>query len=107
MKLSDNTVNILKNFSSIKSAGLKYITQYIDAESEDRVYIDHTEIGPMYSKKEEPKVEEITPEPEVIPSETPKEPVYKIKEEEPKKTEKKYVTLKNKRDDNYDVYDEI
>ena len=58
-------------------------------------------------KKEEPKVEEITLEPEVIPSETPKEPVYKIKEEEPKKTEKKYVTLKNKRDDNYDVYDEI
>ena len=39
--------------SSIKSAGLKYITQYIDAESEDRVYIDHTEIGPMYAKKEE------------------------------------------------------
>ena len=58
-------------------------------------------------KKEEPKVEEITPEPEVIPSETPKEPVYKIKEEEAKKTEKKYVTLRNKRDDNYDVYDEI
>jgi DNA polymerase elongation subunit (family B) len=39
--------------SSIKSAGLKYITQYIDAESEDRVYIDHTEIGSMYAKKEE------------------------------------------------------
>uniref|UniRef100_UPI00200EE500 hypothetical protein n=1 Tax=Klebsiella pneumoniae TaxID=573 RepID=UPI00200EE500 len=39
--------------SGIKSAGLKYITQYIDAESEDRVYIDHTEIGPMYAKKEE------------------------------------------------------
>ena len=39
--------------SSIKSAGLKYITQYIDAEAADRVYIDHTEIGSMYSKKEE------------------------------------------------------
>ena len=39
--------------SNIKSAGLKYITQYIDAESEDRVYIDHDKIGSMYAKKEE------------------------------------------------------
>jgi DNA polymerase elongation subunit (family B) len=39
--------------SSIKSAGLKYITQYIKAEAPDRVYIDHLEIGPMYAKKEE------------------------------------------------------
>jgi DNA polymerase elongation subunit (family B) len=39
--------------SSIKSAGLKYITQYIDAEAKDRVYIDHTDIGSMYAKKEE------------------------------------------------------
>jgi hypothetical protein len=39
--------------SNIKSAGLKYITQYIDAEAEDRVYIEHTEIGPMYAKKDE------------------------------------------------------
>ena len=39
--------------SSIKSAGLKYITQYIQAESPDRVYIDHTDIGSMYAKKEE------------------------------------------------------
>ena len=39
--------------SSIKSAGLKYITQYIDAEAADRVYIDHTDIGSMYAKKEE------------------------------------------------------
>jgi len=39
--------------SSIKSAGLKYITQYIKAEAPDRVYIDHTDIGPFYSKKEE------------------------------------------------------
>jgi len=39
--------------SSIKSAGLKYITQYIKAETPDRVYIDHLEIGPMYAKKEE------------------------------------------------------
>jgi DNA polymerase elongation subunit (family B) len=39
--------------SSIKSAGLKYITQYIKAEAPDRVYIDHLEIGPMYANKEE------------------------------------------------------
>jgi len=39
--------------SSIKSAGLKYITQYIKAEASDRVYIDHTDIGPFYAKKEE------------------------------------------------------
>jgi DNA polymerase elongation subunit (family B) len=32
---------------------LKYITKYINAEAEDRVYIDHTNIGPMYAKKEE------------------------------------------------------
>jgi DNA polymerase elongation subunit (family B) len=39
--------------SNIKSAGLKYITQYLQIEDEDRVYIDHTEIGSMYSKKED------------------------------------------------------
>tara|TARA_B110000858_G_scaffold57973_1_gene67493 strand:+ start:2046 stop:4892 length:2847 start_codon:yes stop_codon:yes gene_type:complete len=39
--------------SSIKSAGLKYITKFIDAEAEDRIYIDHTDIGPMYAKKED------------------------------------------------------
>jgi len=39
--------------SGIKSAGLKYITQYINAEAPDRIYIDHTEIGPMYAKKDE------------------------------------------------------
>jgi DNA polymerase elongation subunit (family B) len=39
--------------SNIKSAGLKYITQYLEIEDEDRVYIDHTEIGPMYAKKED------------------------------------------------------
>jgi DNA polymerase elongation subunit (family B) len=39
--------------SSIKSAGLKYITQYIEAEAADRVYIPHEEIGSMYAKKEE------------------------------------------------------
>jgi DNA polymerase elongation subunit (family B) len=39
--------------SSIKSAGLKYITKYIDAEAKDRVYIDHLDIGPFYAKKEE------------------------------------------------------
>ena len=39
--------------SAIKSAGLKYITKYIDAEAKDRVYIDHLDIGPFYAKKEE------------------------------------------------------
>jgi DNA polymerase elongation subunit (family B) len=39
--------------SSIKSAGLKYITKYINAEAPDRVYIDHTNIGKMYHEKEE------------------------------------------------------
>lgn len=39
--------------SSIKSAGLKYITKYINAEEPDRVYIDHLDIGPFYTKKEE------------------------------------------------------
>ena len=39
--------------SSIKSAGLKYITQYINAEADDRVYIPHEEIGSMYAKKDE------------------------------------------------------
>jgi hypothetical protein len=39
--------------SSIKSAGLKYITQYINAEAPDRVYIPHEEISSMYAKKEE------------------------------------------------------
>jgi DNA polymerase elongation subunit (family B) len=39
--------------SSIKSAGLKYITQYINAEDPDRVYIDHLDIGPFYTKKED------------------------------------------------------
>jgi DNA polymerase elongation subunit (family B) len=32
---------------------LKYITQYINAEAEDRVYIDHLDIAPFYTKKEE------------------------------------------------------
>jgi DNA polymerase I len=39
--------------SSIKSAGLKYITKYINAEAADRVYIEHTNIGKMYREKEE------------------------------------------------------
>ena len=39
--------------SGIKSAGLKYITQYIEAEAEDRVYIKHQDIGKMYRDKEE------------------------------------------------------
>ena len=39
--------------SSIKAAGLKYITKYIDAEAPDRVYIQHLDIGKMYLNKEE------------------------------------------------------
>jgi DNA polymerase elongation subunit (family B) len=39
--------------SNIKEAGLKYITKYIDAEAKDRIYIDHTSIGPMYAEKDE------------------------------------------------------
>jgi DNA polymerase elongation subunit (family B) len=39
--------------SNIKSAGLKYITTYLDAEAEDRVYIDHTEIGSMYTNNQD------------------------------------------------------
>jgi len=39
--------------SSIKAAGLKYITKYINAEAPDRVYIDHENIGKMYRNKEE------------------------------------------------------
>jgi DNA polymerase I len=38
--------------SSIKSAGLKYITKYINAEEPDRVYINHLDIGTFYTKKE-------------------------------------------------------
>ena len=39
--------------SSIKSAGLKYITKYIKAEAPDRVYIDHENIGKMFLNKED------------------------------------------------------
>lgn len=39
--------------SNIKSAGLKYITKFIEAEATDRVYIEHENIGKMYEKKEE------------------------------------------------------
>ncbi len=39
--------------SSIKAAGLKYITKFINKEAPDRVYIEHTDIGKMYSAKEE------------------------------------------------------
>ena len=39
--------------SNIKEAGLKYITKFIDAEAKDRIYIDHTKIGPMYANKED------------------------------------------------------
>jgi len=39
--------------SSIKEAGLKYITKFIDGEAPDRVYIDHDKIGSMYRNKEE------------------------------------------------------
>jgi DNA polymerase elongation subunit (family B) len=39
--------------SSIKSAGLKYITKFIEAEAPDRVYISHEDIGKMYRDKNE------------------------------------------------------
>jgi DNA polymerase elongation subunit (family B) len=39
--------------SSIKSAGLKYITKFINAESPNRIYIDHELIGQMYLNKDE------------------------------------------------------
>jgi len=39
--------------SNIKSAGLKYITKFINKEAPDRVYIEHTDIGKMYSAKDE------------------------------------------------------
>jgi DNA polymerase elongation subunit (family B) len=39
--------------SGIKSAGLKYITKYINAEAPDRVYIEHENIGKMYKNKDE------------------------------------------------------
>lgn len=39
--------------SGIKSAGLKYITKYIQAEAKDRVYIDHDKIGLIYKNNEE------------------------------------------------------
>ena len=39
--------------SSIKEAGLKYITKYIGAEASDRVYIDHNKIGSMYKEKKD------------------------------------------------------
>jgi DNA polymerase elongation subunit (family B) len=39
--------------SSIKAAGLKYITKYINAESPSRVYIDHDNIGKMFLNKDE------------------------------------------------------
>ena len=55
-----NTIDILHSVrraqainSTIKSACHKYITQYLEIEDDDRVYIDHTDIGPFYSKKEE------------------------------------------------------
>jgi DNA polymerase elongation subunit (family B) len=39
--------------SNIKSAGLKYITKFINKEAPDRVYIEHTDIGKLYREKEE------------------------------------------------------
>ena len=39
--------------SDIKSAKLKYITKFIEAEAKDRVYIDHLKIGPMYNENKD------------------------------------------------------
>jgi hypothetical protein len=50
----DHSVRMAQAINSdIKSAGLKYITKYINAEDADRVYIEHTKIGKMYQEKEE------------------------------------------------------
>jgi DNA polymerase elongation subunit (family B) len=38
--------------SSIKSAGLKYISEFINAKQPDRVYISHDSIGKMYTEKQ-------------------------------------------------------
>ena len=39
--------------SSIKSAGLKYISEFINAKEPDRIYINHDSIGKMYTEKQE------------------------------------------------------
>jgi DNA polymerase elongation subunit (family B) len=39
--------------SSIKSAGLKYISEFINAKEADRVYINHDSIGKMYTENHE------------------------------------------------------
>ena len=39
--------------SSIKSAGLKYIAEFINVKEEDRVYIGHDSIGKMYTENQE------------------------------------------------------
>ena len=39
--------------SSIKAAGLKYIAEFINAKEEDRVYINHDNIGKMYTENQE------------------------------------------------------
>jgi len=39
--------------SSIKSAGLKYIAEYVNAKEPDRVYIGHDSIGKMYTENKE------------------------------------------------------
>jgi hypothetical protein len=57
--------------------------------------------GGRKKKVEEPVVE---PEPVV---EQPTEPVYEIKQEEPKPVRKPVTLIKKEPKDNYDVYDEI
>lgn len=39
--------------SSIKSAGLKYISEFINAKEPDRIYINHENIGKMYTENTE------------------------------------------------------
>jgi DNA polymerase elongation subunit (family B) len=39
--------------SSIKSAGLKYISEFINAKEPDRIYIGHESIGKMYTENQE------------------------------------------------------
>jgi hypothetical protein len=57
-------------------------------------------------KKVVEPIAEQEPEPEVV-IEQPKEPVYEIKQEEPKPVKKPVTLIKKQPRDNYDVYDEI
>lgn len=86
---------------------------HLKPEPIDNVLVDQNKVvesliePEIIPKKRGRKKKESTKPQEVIQKEEPKEPIYKIKEEEIKKPEKKYVSLTTKKDDNYDVYDEL